>query len=148
MTAESATSRRSYPGRGRLQQVLGYFYENQNKDITIQMLEKHFKGQHTHHQLMASMAHLINVDMQKKYKFPIDKVTTGVWRFRSTLPRDVQDTQTPSPNGYRPTQLTNTYIQPRTYEKITVTVIKETDDGSEMVVVDDNTNIYRMVKVG
>lgn len=142
--SESANGKVKFT-RGRQQEILAYFYEHPNSDVTIDRLVKVFGKRYDRTKLMATMANLTNVDMQTKYAYPIEKVTSHVWRLKSRPTPGVQDTSVPP----HPLDQPSPYVGPEMkqhFEELTVTIIKEQD--GEMVVVDDNTNIYRMVKVG
>lgn len=122
--------------RGRLRDVLSVFYDNPDKDITIGYLEKTFKGRYDRNQLMASMAHVCNPRLQAKYRWPIQKVTSGVWRrvdnntnSRVTEPVTVQPTVKYSK------------------QEILVEVLKERDTYLLVEDVDDG-KIYKMTLVG
>jgi len=111
--------------RGRQQDILQYFWNNPDRGITIEELTKHFKGTYDRGQIMGTMAHVTNGDMQKKYNYPVKKLHSGAWQF--------------DPPGDKKSSVT------QSLERLTVTIIKEVD--GEMVVVDDDAHIYRMVQV-
>lgn len=123
--------------RGRTRAVLGYFYAYPGRVITIQELEKHFKKEYNRNQLMATMAYICNPDIKVKYFYPVERLQTGVWRLVESTPLEASPKAEESPK-----------VEAESFdnlETLTVTIIKEVDN--EMVVVDDHTNIYRMVRV-
>jgi hypothetical protein len=137
--------------KGRLLDIVSYFHENPGRDITIGQLEKAFKGKWDRHGIMASMNHIISGRKDRpNVRNNIVKVTTGVWR----LPlREAQTVDERPKHSVQDTSVSPHPLDSRESSKLKlkldvlrVTVIKECD--GEMVVVDDSTNIYRMVKVG
>lgn len=147
------TEKRTQFTRGRQQDILAYFFENPTKDITIGQLEKVFKSRYDRTKIMATMAHLCNEDVQKKYNYPIARVTTGVWRLSIGVEAKV-NTVTPEEAVEVAADQTGEPIQPEgDYKPIIgqdmmlVEVLKEKD--TYILVEDTNDGkIYKMILVG
>jgi len=66
--------------RGRQSDVLTYIFDKPaGKHVTINELEKHFKGKYDRNQIMATMANVCG-RRADRYGLPIEKVTQGVWK--------------------------------------------------------------------
>jgi hypothetical protein len=148
MTNEQETRKRAKYTRGRLRDIVAYFYDRPNTDITITQLEKVFKH-YGRDAIMTTMNYIIvgRKDRPDIEKLPIVKVTHGVWRLNVKM-RDAETVYVPPKQDTSvswPGQTKEKVVMPPPFDTLTVTVIKEVDN--EMVVVDDNTNIYRMVRI-
>lgn len=112
--------------RGCGRDVAQYFQDHIGKIVGIEQLEIHFRGTWDRRQILHALA---NSTREKGTNLTLRRIEC-LQQFMWRLPPLEAETDKV---GY-------------SFEQLTVTIIKEQDD--EMVVVDDNTNIYRMVKVG
>lgn len=136
--------------RGRQAELLQYVIEQGGRHVTISELEQKF-GQYDRTSIMASMANL-GGRAKEKYNYPITRVAQGVWKFDEAKD-PANDSRPQELPRHEPTPFKGTTEIPVEYAQVpkdiydmNVTVIKSTDDGNELVAVDDFTNIWRMVK--
>lgn len=126
MTKEAPTYK-----RGLRNDCVQYFYAYPNRIVTLRELEKHFKGAWNHTQIVQAMADIVRSEN------PIERIQQHVWRL-------IEPSQEPIAAKVL---LPEEKMVTKDIYDMNVTVIKSVDDGSELVVVDDFTNIWRMVKV-
>jgi len=113
--------------RGLQGMMIDFIKDTTGEVFTIGELQKVYPGWEKA-QIQQVMSNLLNVNYTPIEKDPfggrLKKLQTGVWKLE--------------PNESKPQEALR-------LEHLTVTIIKEVDN--EMIVVDENTNIYRMVKV-
>ena len=125
--------------RGCLAAVMQYLSEHPNQMVQIKQLEKAFAGTWERKQIMHALSPSTLAKGTHPLRQDVEVLGTGAWRLNRTGSEQPtpQEVQLPVRGG----GTAGLY-------DMNITVIKETDDGGEMVVVDDLTNIYRMVRVG
>lgn len=120
--------------RGRQQHILEYFWANESRAITIMELEKHFERKYDRTQLMASMAHMVDPAKRAKFHFPIEKLSTGVWR----LNKDFLEKTAEAPKADPGKTSTDFMMVEVLKEKQEFTLVEDVNDGK----------LYKMYLVG
>lgn len=123
--------------RGCGRDVAAYFREHPNKVIDINRLEQAFEGVWDRRQMLHALAPSTKEKTHNETLKRIETLEFGVWRLVADQPKVDRHGEPDQANGN---------VKVFSFEQMTVTIVKEVD--GEMVVVDEFTNVYRMVKVG
>jgi hypothetical protein len=108
--------------KGTLGDVTGYFYSYPDRHITIQEMEKHFKGKWDRRQILQACSQMV-----REGKVPLKRITSGVWCLNQK--DDVAAA-----------------LAPVAETTFTVTIIKETVENN-LIVVSEAGDVYKMIHV-
>lgn len=143
---EKQTNRAPYH-KGRQSAVLGYVFEQPHgKHITVQEIEKHFKGKYSRHQIMATMVNICGRVSQRD-GLPVERVTQGVWKVASEQNGNGNGNGKPTYTQLDVTVEKVGVAPPKVGGSMLIEVLK--DRGDYLLVEDvDDRKIYKMTLVG